>query len=279
MERLVLGYDGSPAAVAALQWTAARCARSLAQVSVVNVVSHLTRDRGDGLRHLADAETLLRDSVPGLEVELHRLEGSMPDALGDFAHGADLIVVGINTGHPIRAALAGWMPLRLAVGASAPVCLVPSGWAPVNAPVTVGVAEDESSDAALEFAAREARSTDASVRLVHAWLMPVPSPQGSTALVVDPDAERAHHRAVLDDAVAQLLEDHPALEVRADLVRDSRSAVLLRFAAQSSMLVIGTHRRGPIVGGVLGSVAEEVLWRAECPVCIVPDIPTRLESL
>lgn len=277
MERLVLGFDGSAAAVAALNWTAARCARSLVRVDVVNVVSPRTQDRAEGIRRLADAESFLRERVPGLQVELHRLEGSMPDALGDFSRGVDLVVIGMNAGHPLRAALAGWMPLRLTIDSSAPVCMVPAGWVANSDPVTVGIAEDHSSDAALEFAAQEARMTSTGVRLVHAWLMP--APQASNALVVAPEHEVARHRALLAEAADRLLERHPTLPVQVELVRESRSAALLKFAGASSLLMIGTHHRGPLAGIVLGSVAQEVLWRADCPVCVVPDAPTGLELL
>jgi hypothetical protein len=58
--------------------------------------------------------------------------------------------------------------------------------------------------------------------------------------------------------------------VRSELIRDSRSAGLLRFDGRSSLIVIGTHRRGVLISSLLGSVALEILWRAECPICIAP---------
>jgi nucleotide-binding universal stress UspA family protein len=66
------------------------------------------------------------------------------------------------------------------------------------------------------------------------------------------------------------LKEHPALTIERHLIRDSRSAALLRFASRSSLLVIGTHRRGVLVGSLLGSVAQDILWRADCPICVVP---------
>ncbi len=149
--------------------------------------------------------------------------------------------------------------------------MVPAAWVDAGDPVTVGIADDSSSRAALEFACREALVTSTSVRLVHAWLMPTPSAQGAVALVIDPESELSRHRALLDDAVQQVLEAHPRLSVQGELVRDSRSAALLKFSTSSSMLVIGTHHHGPVAGALFGSVAQEILWRAECPVCIVPD--------
>jgi nucleotide-binding universal stress UspA family protein len=273
MERVVLGYDGSPAAVAALEWTAQHCGRTPAKVDVITIASSFTRDREESIRRLADAETFLTDRVPGMTVELHRLEGSMPERLEDFARGLDLVVIGITVGHPVRAALSGWMPLRLASESSAPVCLVPAGWVAGDEPVTVGVADDASSDAALEFAAREARLTSTGLRLVHAWLMPTPSPGGSSIAAVAPETELARHRAALDDAIEDVIAAHPLLSVQSELVREARPAALLKFAAKSSLLVIGTHHRGPLAGALLGSVAQEVLWRADCPVCVVPNDP------
>ena len=128
MERIVLGYDGSPAAVSALNWTAARAARGLTKVDVVLVVSPFTKDRAPGLQHLGDAEAFLLERLPALEVELHRLEGAVTESIADAAEDADLVVIGINPGHPIRAAAAGWTPLRLSTRATAPVCMIPPGW-------------------------------------------------------------------------------------------------------------------------------------------------------
>ncbi|WP_243074938.1 universal stress protein [Microbacterium sp. SS28] len=270
MERIVLGYDGSPAAVAALKWTADRRSRSRAKVDVVNVISPMTRNRSLGIEQLADAEAYLRERAPGMPVELHRLEGAMPDTLGDFAHGVDLIVVGIDPAHLMRAAFPGLVPLELAMESSVPVCLVPAGWVEADDPVTVGIANDASSDSAVAFAAQEARLMSTGLRLVHAWLMPTPTPYGSTALALSPDHELEHHRAVLDEAMVNLMEAHPSLQIHGDLVRDSRAAALLKLSRTSSMLVIGTHHHGPLTGALLGSVAQEVLWRANCPVCVVP---------
>lgn len=271
MERIVLGYDGTSASVAALEWVAQRAARERAVVGVVNVVSKLEKERTATLDRLADAEALLRERVPGVGVELHRLEGGAVDALSDFADEADLLVVGINPGHPIRAAVAGAMPLRLSRLARVPVAMIPAGWVAGNDAVTVGIADDSSSHDALELAAREAAATEAPLRLVHSWLMPTPAFSGSTVLVQTTESAMAEHRQVLDDALSWVLERYATLPVHTELIRDSRSAALLRFAGRSSALVIGTHHRGVLAGSLLGSVAQEVLWHAECPVIVVPN--------
>jgi nucleotide-binding universal stress UspA family protein len=240
-------------------------------VGVVNVVSRFARDRAPALEHLADAEAFLRERAPGVGVELHRLEGGAPDALTEFAADADLLVIGINPGHPIRAAIAGAMPLRIGTHARVPVVMVPARWVDLAEPVTVGVADDDSSDAALDFAAAEADETGTPLRLVHSWLMPTPPLTGSTTRDPTPETVKAAHRAKLDAAVDRVAERYPTMSVDSELVRDSRAAALLRFGPRSSMLVIGTRHRGMLAGSLLGSVAQDVLWRAECPITVVPD--------
>ncbi|WP_194410999.1 universal stress protein [Microbacterium cremeum] len=270
MERIYLGFDGSPGSISALSWVAARAERADAKVGLVSVVSRLPQERRAGLAHLAHAEEYLRDRAPGVGVELHRLEGSVAGSFSDFAGDADLLVVGTNAGRPVRVDVAGAAPVRAGSHAHVPVVMVPAGWVDVGEPVTVGIADDESSGAALAFAAAEAYTTDTSIRLVHAWLMPTPSFSGTTALVHSPESAMAEHRAKLDAAVSWVIERFPIVDLHSELVRDSRSAALLRFAPRSSMLVVGTHHRGVPAASLLGTVVQEVLWRAESPVAVVP---------
>ena len=105
MERVVVGYDGSPAADSALEWVSDRALRGDRRVEVVLVARRLSFGPADEDRTLDRAETLLASRVPGLPVETRRLGGSMPDTLVDAADGAGLLVVGVDRGHPIRAAL------------------------------------------------------------------------------------------------------------------------------------------------------------------------------
>ena len=222
------------------------------------------------MERLADAEAVLLERLPGLEVELHSVDGAVTESIARAAKDADLVVIGINTGHPIRAAAAGWTPLRLSTRSTTPVYMIPAGWVATQDPVTVGISDDGTSQAALSAGVEEAEATSRTLRLVHAWLMPTPVFDPDTTLTIDPEAVIDAHRQTLDAAVERVRNEHPGLSVERQLIRDSRSAALVRFASRSSLLVIGTHRRGVLVGSLLGSVAQEILWRADCPMCVVP---------
>ncbi|MBD8022404.1 universal stress protein [Microbacterium gallinarum] len=270
MERIVLGFDGSPAAASALSWVATRAARGATTVDLVEVVSGFGGVRADAADPFDDAEELLRDRAPAAVVRRHPAVAGDPGHGGDATVDAGLYVAGIDPGHPIRSAVAATSSLRVRTIAQVPVVLVPAGWIDVGDPVTVGIADDDSSAAALAFAALEAAATAASLRLVHAWLMPTPSFEGTAALVATPADVMAEHGAILDTAATWVAAQHPTVRVERELVRDSRAAALLRFAPRSSMVVIGGRRSGRVAPGLRDSVAAGVLWDAECPVVVVP---------
>lgn len=271
MEHIILGFDGTSASVSALDWVAARAARRASRVGIVNVISDPSHDHDSELGRLTDAESSLRERAPETTIELHVLEGGPTEALAAFAAQADLLVVGINTGHPIRASLAGAFPLRLSARSHVPVVLVPAGWVDRDEAVSVGIADDDSSDAALSFAVREAGSHDVPLRLVHAWLMPAPTYVGAAALVSTPEAALASHRDTINTATRWVTERFTTIRVQSELVRDSSIAALLRLASTSSLIVIGTHHRGLLAGSLLGSVAQDVIWQSDCPIAIVPN--------
>jgi nucleotide-binding universal stress UspA family protein len=137
-------------------------------------------------------------------------------------------------------------------------------------PVTVGVDDDPSSDEAIGFAAREALAAGARLRMLHAWMMPTPVLEGSMALLASPLEVKEEHRRILKNAVRRVEETHPQLEVEGHLVPEYAGTALTRAAESSSLVVIGTHRRGIFAGAVLGSVGADLIGRTACPVAVVP---------
>lgn len=260
MERVILGLDGTPASSAALAWVAARASRRLSHVDLVDVPSSSRMERDATAGDVENAETYLRQTAGAVEIELHRWDGGRMKPF--FAESADLLVFGAHTGP----ALAGDLLSRLSIRARVPVAMVPVGWFDPGDPVTVGVAEDGSSDAALAFGAKEARHNGTALRLVHAWLMPTLAfGSGPTAAAV-----RERHHDVLDSARRWIAKEHPELPVQVELLRDSAPAAILRFDRASSLLTIGTHQGSVVSRALFGSVARGVLSTAECPVVIVP---------
>lgn len=270
MRTITLGYDDGPAARTALDWAARRAARDGSELDITTVTSGLGGDARRIDRMLEDAARRVHDTAPGVHVEVHRVDGSMPKALAEDARSADLVVVGIRRGSPVKAVLAS-KPLRLIAHAHGPVAFVPDGKAPNDHPVTVGVDDDASSRAALLFAAAEADAAGAPLRVVHAWSMPVPTLEGSVALISSPLQVKDQHRRILKDAVQQARAAASVAPIEDVLVSSAPTPALAHLAPQSSLLVLGTHRRGVVTGGLLGSVAQDLLGRVSTPIVIAPN--------
>jgi len=273
VDNIVVGIDETPASQAALEWVAGRCVRRPTRVKLVNVVSR-PRDADESMDLLTAAESTLRARVPGQAVELQHPQGSTVRALTALAAGADLLVVGVDPNHPVKAALSGWLPLRVVARSTVPVCIVPTGWDGRAGDITVGLADDGTSDEALVFAAREAIARATRLHVVHVWRDAEFPSDGPTALVTDPRTVIEQHRHVLDEKVRALVERFPALDVESDLVRASPEAALVEGADHSELIVIGTHHQGVLFGSFSGSIAQDIVGRSRCPVCIVPPMPS-----
>jgi nucleotide-binding universal stress UspA family protein len=270
MENIVVGVDDSAASRSALAWVARRCATHATDVEVVCVVGRVGAHREAAHAILARAERLLHGSAPGQTVHSHLAEGGVARGLGELSADADLLVIGVDPDRQVHAALGGWLPVRVIARTVPPVCIVPAGWVPREGRITVGLGDDPSSEEALEFAATEAEETSQGLRVVHAWRLPEPATDGSAALLVRPDRLLQEHRDLLDAATRVLQRRFPKVPIESDLVRSHPAAALLDHALTATMIVVGTHREGVLAGGYLGSVAQDILWRAGCPVVVVP---------
>ena len=269
METIVLGFDGSEASTVALDWVAERAAGRPTHVEIVKIGGTLLQDDDGRDIGLVEAEHRVRDRAPDAEIESHRLVGKMPDALLDRARGADLVVVGARRGRAIWST-PRWMPLRVASRSRTPVAVVPDDWDPTTGRVVVGLDDDDSSGAAVVFAAREAAHAQTPLALVHTWTMPHPQMEGSVALLASPIEARAVQRRILRDAAARAQAAHPDLVIEQILEQSNPASALLRAAHGASLLVLGTHHRGPLTGAVLGSIGHDVLSQCRTPVCVVP---------
>jgi nucleotide-binding universal stress UspA family protein len=271
MERVIVGFDGSRRAESALDWVTDRAHRHPVLLDIVAVAHMFASDRSEVQERLEEAEARMRARMPDAPVESHLLDGTMPGTLVNAARDADLLVVGIDREHhPVRTALKGWMPLRVAMRAQRSTCLVPGGWSPSDGPVFVGVDED-TSDKALRFAANEAAETRSTLRVVHAWSEERAPARGSTAVLT---AARVHaeHGVLLRHAAERAREGHRGLHVETDLIYEDDPANVLRsLAADGSLVVLGTHGRGLLSGAMAGSVAQSLVWDVRSPVCIIPD--------
>ena len=131
--------------------------------------------------------------------------------------------------------------------------------------VVVGVDGSEDSLRALCWAAKEARIRGARLRLVRAWSY-ADQPEGG----FDPSYDEEAARRMLDESVSRLGTDSTGLEIERRVVCDLPARALLDAAADADLLVVGSRGLGGFQGLLLGSVSQQVVHHAPCPIVIVP---------
>ncbi|WTF11461.1 universal stress protein [Streptomyces sp. NBC_01613] len=119
--------------------------------------------------------------------------------------------------------------------------------------------------AAARWGAAEAHRQGLSLRLLHAWVPLSPGPRRDSA------ESDQHHWAqrILHDAHVELHKRYPVLSIVEDLVADDARSALLRAAAKSRMIVLGSRGLAAASSYFLGNTSMDVVSRAERPVVLV----------
>ena len=142
--------------------------------------------------------------------------------------------------------------------------------------VVVGVDGSEHARRTLEWAVEEARLRKWMVIAVHAQSIPAvfvaPDPiLGSPPPVPDPgliEQLEGSAERMLANEIDQVDSDDVTIEAR--VVTGSAPDALLRAAREGDLLVVGSRGLGGFKGLLLGSVSQQVVHHAPCPVVIVP---------
>jgi nucleotide-binding universal stress UspA family protein len=145
---------------------------------------------------------------------------------------------------------------------------------PIKLGIAVAVDGSPASDVAASWAAREAAMRNIPLTVVHAvatptvTFPPVPYPESLVTNLED-EGKRAimHATKIAEDAM-------PAdrkVPIGRELVYSTPAAALLTLSDTAEMIVMGSHGRGLVARGLLGSVSATVVRHANCPVAVVRD--------
>jgi nucleotide-binding universal stress UspA family protein len=134
--------------------------------------------------------------------------------------------------------------------------------------VVVGVDGSDPSVEALRFAAAEARFRGLPLRVVHAWMMPVTGswPAGPG---LDREPFERQARGTVERALAAVGSELAGLAVETIVELGSASAVLFGHCTADDIVVVGSRGQGGFRGLLLGSVSQQVVLHAPCPVVVV----------
>jgi nucleotide-binding universal stress UspA family protein len=148
--------------------------------------------------------------------------------------------------------------------------------------IVVGVDGSGSSSDAIGWAVDEARLRKTKVEAVYAWQSPlVMGFQYIPPDLIDPEALDRHAREIVEAAVAEVGDVPDDVEIAARAAEGPPAGVLIEASRDADLLVLGSRGRGGFHGLLLGSVGQQCVQHAVCPVVIVrphPDGDTERSS-
>jgi nucleotide-binding universal stress UspA family protein len=262
--QVVVGYDGSDTAAAALAWGTDEARMHGAELVVISVLerrmdSNRASDDPDVVLKLREgAEKVIGDRPADLRIRV----GSPAAELTAACAPGDRLVVGSRGLSRFAGLRLGSVSRACLYQAPCPVAVVRRRAAHPRPrrKVVVGVDGSANGDRALLVAAEEARIRGAALHAVHAshW-----EPVG----LIAPTSEELI--AWGENLIAKHLE---RTGVQAQpVVRAGHAAdVLVRSGRYADLLVVGSRGRNPLMGLLLGSVSDYCAQHAPCPVLVVP---------
>ncbi|MGA5807378.1 universal stress protein [Streptomyces cellulosae] len=284
---LVVGVDGSDSSLKAVDWAVDEAARLGLPLRIVHAsLWERYETRVPSFATDRPAEEVMADNIVAAGAERARLRRRNLDvtagvvnedavsALLHAAREATALVTGSRGRGGVVGMLLGSVSLTVAARAVCPVIVVrgekrnsQGGYGRV----VVGVADPTQSSAAVRFALREAEARGCALDAVRAWRRPAHEHVDHLLIVDDAAGVREEHAsALLTDALAEAVREHPGIDVNRRTVEGPAHQVLQEASTHADLLVVGARRRHGHLGLQLGRVAHALLHHAACPVAVVP---------
>jgi nucleotide-binding universal stress UspA family protein len=270
---VLVAYDGSEDAERALIWAAHESVRTGSPLRVVTIDDVSSSPWGGEIwvrdpEMVAHAEAVLGD----LGVEdgvVERRVGNVASTLLDLSESASLVVLGSNGRGRVPETFLGSVSQHVARHAVCPVVVVRPPRRPDAGRIVVGLDGSAMSEAALDYACRRAEGTGEVVVAIHGWKVHTPSTDvfSSTARSVTDTLEEK--QVLLGESVAGMRGAYPDVVVVTEAIPVAPGDALVDASSNASLVVVGSRGRGFFSGLLLGSVSQDVLHRAHCPVAIV----------
>lgn len=146
-----------------------------------------------------------------------------------------------------------------------------AGGGPLNPPIVVATDGSAVSYLAVAWAAVDAGLHGSPLEVVTSVAVPGGWGRGAVLTDADIDWQRLDGRRVVAEAtrVARAAAIGDALTIDTDITFDPAIPALIERSRYARLLVVGSHGRGAIGRGLLGSVSTALTRHAHCPVAVV----------
>ncbi|MGV0834271.1 universal stress protein [Mycolicibacterium thermoresistibile] len=280
-DSVVVGVDGSPSSVAAVQWAARSAALRGRRLVLIHVIPSPMVTTApwpqlplpdDAFRVMEEEAERILGEARGIaeqagvdEIRSAVLQSGIVGTLTEVSRDADRIVVGSRGQTALGRMLLGSVSTGLVNQAQCPVVIVRDGEMPAeNTPVLVGIDGSPASELATEVAFEEASVRQVELVALHGWR--------DTTLFNYPglDAEelQTQAEAVLAERLAGWQERYPDVTVHRVVVAEHPARALVDRAEDAQLVVVGSRGRGGLASTLLGSVSSGVVHSVRIPVVV-----------
>jgi len=279
---VVVGIDGSPGSVPALDWAAAEAHRSAARLELVYAEVPTPPAVGmeaapvaplstDPVPHfLEEARQRVVVAWPDVQVRAVPMVGNPASCLIARSADADVVVVGAHGRSMVARLLLGSVSHHVATRAACTAVVVRGTAHVATAPVAVGIDDSPTARCALEVAFVQASRRGVPLVVFHAWQdMPATgyglwgTPPGLS------DELRAEAEALVESTLQGWPEKYPDVEVHTRLEHSHPVTAVVEESSHAQLVVLGAHGRGRFAGMDFGSVPSAAVREALCPVMVV----------
>ncbi len=139
--------------------------------------------------------------------------------------------------------------------------------------VVVGIDGSEHSRFALKWASDEAKHRNVTLRILFAQIS---DPEHVPEWYESGSGDLSPGQAIVDDAVGLIATRHPGLLVHSEIAEWPPSMTLTVASRSADLLVVGARGKGGFKELVLGSVSDQCIQYAHCPVAVVHGDPDML---
>ena len=279
-QTVVVGVDGSDGALGAAQWAADLAAKWALPLTLLHAVPrlewHFSTTPAPPLDTTSDvlavAQAAVRSHHQDLTIHAVTVKDSVAAALTQASAAARLLVVG--SGSTDHRALGGHV-VRITHRAQCPVAVWRQPVAKRTGkplPVVVGIDESDDSTRALAAAFDVSGALHAPLSVVHMWEIGAAVGLGYSQGLMDwklLDVLQSQQRRKMDELVAPFLKDYRNAHVNKVFQDISPSKGLAELSQEAQLVVVGSHGSGKLADTALGSVSQNLVHHAECPVLVV----------
>jgi nucleotide-binding universal stress UspA family protein len=287
---ILVGVDGSAAALGAVRWAAHGAALRNVPLTLVHVVDaslpewfevaalagfrqwqeQLARDFIESAIRVAKQSTA--ESGP-VQIDTQVFHSATVPTLVGVSAEVEMVVVGHRgRGGGLARNLLGSVSSALVYHSHCPVAVINNHEAMIGdiarAPVLVGIDGSPASEAATAVAFEEASRRGVGLVALHVWTDPRVS--ASKGLFQDAkwDAQLSEEEETLAERLAGWRERYPDVGIRRRIEIGDPARWLIEASEQAQLIVVGSHGCGRFRGTSLGSVGAAVVNRATIPVIV-----------